>query len=60
MSKVKGEILLDQELIDDLESKGVCSECGEKSEVEVDQKNGYCEPCGTNTVTSMALLFGLV
>jgi len=49
-----------EDRLEGLEEVGLCSECGEEAQVEVDQQKGYCESCGTNTVVSKAILYGLV
>jgi hypothetical protein len=43
-------------------AKGICSnpECEYTCEVEPDQREGYCEHCGTCTVTSAAVLAGII
>ena len=43
-------------------SKGICSnpECEYTCDTEPDQREGYCELCRTNTVTSAAVLAGII
>jgi len=43
-------------------AKGICSnpDCDYTCEVEPDQKEGYCEVCKTCTVTSAAVLAGII
>jgi len=43
-------------------SKGICMNpgCDYTCDVEPDQKEGYCENCGTCSVTSAAILAGII
>ncbi len=44
------------------DSKGICINegCEYTRDVEPDQKHGYCEECGTNTVVSACILVGVI
>jgi len=41
---------------------GICQNdgCDYSTDVEPDQGSGYCEICGTKTVTSISLLMGII
>lgn len=39
---------------------GICTECGEITDVEPDQDEGYCESCEKNTVKSCMVLSGVI
>jgi len=41
---------------------GICQNdgCDYSTDVEPDQGSGYCENCGTKTVTSISLLMGII
>ena len=41
---------------------GICTNkgCEYTTEVEPDQREGYCEKCGTNTVKSCLILAGII
>jgi hypothetical protein len=43
-------------------AKGICTnpDCNYTTEVEPDQKEGYCEVCATNTVASCAVLADII
>lgn len=51
-----------RDLIFDGVNPGICmnDNCDYSTEVEPDQDAGYCEVCGTNTVTSASLLLGII
>jgi len=51
------EQLLDSGSFDSV-AKGICMNdgCNYTTDVEPDQSEGYCEKCGTNTVTSCLIL----
>ena len=55
------EELLEQATFD-VSCKGICSElgCNYTTDVEPDQKHGYCEMCGGQTVTSCLILAGIM
>jgi hypothetical protein len=38
----------------------ICMECGYTAEMEPDQRQGYCEHCGRNTVVSGLVLADLI
>jgi len=64
LAKIEGttvEDLLEQSVFGDT-SKGICMnpKCDYTREVEPDQRKGYCEVCGTDTVTSAAVLGDII
>jgi hypothetical protein len=64
LSEVEGlsvDELLEQGTFDGV-CKGICMnpECEHTTDVEPDQDKGWCETCGTNTVTSALMLAGLI
>ena len=50
---------LEANVIDSV-SPGICNNCDYTTEVEPDQREGYCEACGTQTVQSGLVLAGLI
>lgn len=53
------EHLLEAAVLDSV-SPGICANCDYTTEVEPDQREGYCESCGAGTVQSALILAGLV
>jgi hypothetical protein len=70
MSKVKTLAKIEGITIEDMIKRstfdsvapGICSNpgCNYTTEVEPDQSHGYCEVCGTQTVTSCLVLMGMI
>jgi hypothetical protein len=53
------EELLEASLLDSV-CPAICTECGATAEMEPDQRRGYCEQCGRNTVVSGLVLAGII
>lgn len=53
------EHLLEAAVLDSV-CPGICAICDYTTEVEPDQREGYCESCGAGTVQSALVLAGLV
>ncbi len=51
--------LVENSLFDSV-SPGICPECGYTTEVEPDNNQGWCEPCGKATVVSGCILAGVI
>ena len=53
--------MLEQATYDSI-APGICTNpgCEYTTEIEPDQREGYCEDCGTNTVKSCLVLAGLL
>jgi hypothetical protein len=58
----KEVIELLEEAVVDSSCKGICTnpECNYTTDVEPDQRKGYCEKCTTNTVCSCLILAGII
>lgn len=58
----KSDISLAEEYIFDPGMPAIClnMNCGAVYEMEPDQSEGWCEPCGDNSVQSLAILMGII
>jgi hypothetical protein len=61
LAKIEG-MTVDQLMTLDSVVKGICMnpECNYTTDVEPDQTGGYCEHCGTQTVTSCLILLDVI
>jgi hypothetical protein len=64
LSEIEGvpEMKLLENAVMDSSCKGICMTpgCSYTRDVEPDQSEGYCEVCGTNTVSSCLVLAGII
>lgn len=51
-----------EEVGHDSVNPGICMNlsCDYTTEVEPDCRNGYCEECGTQSIKSLSVLFGII